>query len=219
MRSNMSLMGLYHYRPDILDRFHIPGDINDDMVRAEVIRQCAELEVLYPDPDFFKEALHWWSWSHNEAWERMYTALMAEYDPIENYNRIEDWTDDSTQTNDLKSENTGSATGNISTTGTNATDEKHYDKGFNEYALLNDQRNETNSNTTTNTTDSSTTGSTTRNTGSVDQTASRKGHVHGNIGVTTNQQMLSEEIKLRTTHTMTQIIVDQFKREFCLLVY
>lgn len=43
-------------------------------------------------------------------------------------------------------------------------------------------------------------------------------HAHGNIGVTTNQQMISEEINLRKTD-IYEIIVQDFKSMFTLQIY
>ena len=46
----------------------------------------------------------------------------------------------------------------------------------------------------------------------------RESHIHGNIGVTTSQQMLESERKLQNW-SIYQFIVDSFKLDFCLLVY
>lgn len=50
------------------------------------------------------------------------------------------------------------------------------------------------------------------------KTGAHEGHLYGNIGVTTSMQMLTEELKGRQTD-IYQIIVDEFKRQFCLMVY
>lgn len=42
---------------------------------------------------------------------------------------------------------------------------------------------------------------------------------HGNIGVTTNQQMIEAEIKLRTEYNLYNIIVNDFINKFCVGVY
>lgn len=41
----------------------------------------------------------------------------------------------------------------------------------------------------------------------------------GNIGVTTSQQMLSEEVELRSKYDIYHLIMAEFKRRFCLMVY
>lgn len=42
---------------------------------------------------------------------------------------------------------------------------------------------------------------------------------HGNIGVTTNQQMIDAEITLRTNNNLYNIIVNDFVNKFCVGVY
>ena len=44
-------------------------------------------------------------------------------------------------------------------------------------------------------------------------------HLHGNIGVTTNQMMLESELQTRPKINIYRIIIDSFRERFCLLVY
>lgn len=43
--------------------------------------------------------------------------------------------------------------------------------------------------------------------------------IHGNIGVTTSQQMLESELELAPKLNIMNIIIESFKNRFCLLVY
>lgn len=52
-----------------------------------------------------------------------------------------------------------------------------------------------------------------------DNASKHSGRVHGNIGVTMAQDMIRAEIDLRTQYDITNIICDEFKRRFCLMVY
>lgn len=47
----------------------------------------------------------------------------------------------------------------------------------------------------------------------------KENHTTGNIGVTTSQQMLEQEIELSAKLNVMKMIVDSFKERFCLLVY
>lgn len=62
-----------------------------------------------------------------------------------------------------------------------------------------------------------------KNTGSSSDSRStsnrRVGRMHGNIGVTTSQQMLESEIDLRVKYNMLQIISDSFRENFCIQIY
>lgn len=55
--------------------------------------------------------------------------------------------------------------------------------------------------------------------GSASNTNTRTGHLHGNIGVTTAQQMVTEEVKLRSTITLAEVISKNFKNNFCIQIY
>ena len=48
---------------------------------------------------------------------------------------------------------------------------------------------------------------------------SHSSRIHGNIGVTTSQQMLEQELEVAPKLNITNYIVDSFKKRFCLLVY
>ena len=56
-------------------------------------------------------------------------------------------------------------------------------------------------------------------TSKLDGTNSNKhsGHLHGNIGVTTNQQMIESEIQLRSSYSIYLIIYNDIIRELCIL--
>ena len=47
----------------------------------------------------------------------------------------------------------------------------------------------------------------------------RNNHTSGNIGVTTSQQMLEQEIEVSAKLNVIKMIVESFKERFCLLVY
>lgn len=55
--------------------------------------------------------------------------------------------------------------------------------------------------------------------GNDDRTLQHTAHLYGNIGVTTSQQMLMEEIKLRKDLSIYDVAAELFYREFCLYVY
>lgn len=47
----------------------------------------------------------------------------------------------------------------------------------------------------------------------------RKSHMHGNIGVTTTQEMITQEMELRTTWNLYNVITYAFSKEFLVEVY
>ena len=93
--SMISIISLYNYDDTVLDPLanNIPEDMEAEPLKMELLSQCAEFEILYPDPDVFKEILSYWSSGMKSVWTRKALALAAEYNVTENYDRTEEWTD------------------------------------------------------------------------------------------------------------------------------
>lgn len=228
LRSEMSVGGLYAFDNTIFDRMHIPmyhgGDepwpyVDRDIIVQNILMDTMDLEVLYPDPDFMKEAISVWSLAMLDSWQHMADALYKAYEPLENYDRHEEWTDEGTRTDNLTEKNNGGMTGSGSvseTTGGNITTSK---KGYNSGGWVAGEKQDSTGSVSNTTTDSTTTNNTRTNTGTVGNKGEHKGRIHGNVGVTTAQEMLESEIKLRAEYQLTFIITNDFKRRFCLLVY
>lgn len=281
LRSEMSLWGLYNYDPSILTAFRIPSELelDRDHFMEALLVDCMDLEVVYPDPNFLRDAIRAWSIAMGHSWVRMKKALYASYEPIENYNRTEIWNDSNsrtekwtdgntrtssdtdtssqtvngsdhnTRTDDTKSVINGTTGHNGTVTGNNGSTTTQSAMAYNDNTWKGQTKEEVTANTsnTTNETGSNnstqtdtgtvkndgthnetTTGNVTRSgsvtdsgsrDGTIGDTGSRSGNVHGNIGVTTNQQMIEAEINLRVNYQLTYIIINQFKQKFCLLVY
>lgn len=104
MRSSMSIVGLYNYDPTIFDNFHYPGEVGGDpyygpeVYVEAILMDAADLELLYPDPVFMKRAIQKWSGRMLNSWQAIAAALTKAYNPIENYNRTETWTDTDSRT-------------------------------------------------------------------------------------------------------------------------
>lgn len=133
-----------------------------------------------------KRMLKTWSNVHQNAWKHLYEALMSEYNPIENYNRMENWSD----------------WGNTDTTANSSANTEDKATAINDY-------------------DPKTTNTSSANSNTAGATVEKSGHaglIHGNIGVTTSQQMIEEEIELREM-TFIENVAEDFKHMFCIQVY
>ena len=53
----------------------------------------------------------------------------------------------------------------------------------------------------------------------IDDTHTRTSRIHGNIGVTTSQQMLEQELQISEKINIYNYIVNEFKQRFCIAVY
>lgn len=71
-------------------------DFDADTLLATIIRNYQSLPTLFEDPDYMYEETEWWWKQHKAQYARMIQAMLAEYNPIENYDRIETRTGAST---------------------------------------------------------------------------------------------------------------------------
>lgn len=193
--ATLTLIGLYNEDPTIFDLLTVPDGLNKTTLIDNILLRSGEFEVLYPRPDFMKFSIGAFSRAWQPTFERWVKALSIEYDPLENYDRKEDWAD-------IRSGTTsGSTSGTTGTTTTNKV--SAYDAGD---TLTTRSQDETNGS------DSST------SSGSSTEGANHSGRIHGNIGVTTSQQMLISELDLGYWNVYEKI-TDLFLTNFVIPVY
>ena len=90
--ASLSLVGMYNWNSTLFDGMAFPSgfDSSDKQLFVNnLVMECAELEVLYSDWDFLKAAIDLWSNKEIVTWERIYQLSIMQYNPIENYNRVE----------------------------------------------------------------------------------------------------------------------------------
>lgn len=206
MRGTLSMIGLYNYDNSLFDNLTIPDGLNADILTAAILEICGECEVIYPDFDFCRYMLGWFSQRHFYTWNELYKTLNYEYDPIANYDRKAEWSEDETTTGN------GNSTGNVTSTGNGNSTSTAAVTSFNSYDFKDASKN-TGESSTTNSENS--TGEvktdTTRN-------LTRKENISGNIGVTTTQQMIEAQRKV-VEFNIYEYIAKDIKRNFCLMVY
>ena len=214
--------------------------LTDGIVTAADIKGYMEhyglKNYLYPetaDP-LEKWALDWNFYKSNPNFDRLYSAMVAEYKPLENYSMTETGTDKRSidTSNTHTSTEDGTDTGTISNSGTNTrTDNTTETTTRGGKIDTTDSGTTTTTNDTTDTTTQSgtvktdDTGTTTRKlanskqVNATDTIGTKDNNDHqltrsGNIGVTTSQQMLESEIKLRLTNNFIQYVVDGFMSNY-----
>lgn len=107
MKSTLSILGMYNFRPDIFDNMNLPSGVKLVHVRDSILLECAELELIYSDPDVMKMSIGLWSSIHVGIWGKLDASTKFEYDPISNYDRKEEWND--TQKTEGNSDSTNKA--------------------------------------------------------------------------------------------------------------
>lgn len=234
MAATLSILGLYNYQPAIFDSLTIPTSVDRKTLIDNIIMEAAELELLFPNADILGRLIGNWSKTRLAAWNRMIEALDAEYKPIENTDRYEDHLEDYTRdlnesdnyTRDLKENDNYTRnltdSGNSNSSGSTQNSRTGYNSG--DLQVTDSSSSEDHSDVTR-----SYTGSDDRNKGYTGSDNRNKGftggdtrhtviHTHGNIGVTTNQQMVEAELKLRQ-YDIYKLITNEFIDTFCIGVY
>lgn len=141
---------------------------------------------------------------YGDKWFRLYHALVeVEYDPITNYDMTETSSDTHTGTN------TDVNTGSTNSTAHSETDADIY--GFNSV---------TSSKSDKTTTDGTSSASSTDNaTHNISETMTHTLTRSGNIGVTTNTQMLEQEVNVRNRYLFWDIVFSDIDKIFTLPIY
>ena len=136
---------------------------------------------------------------YTEPIHRLALAMNAEYNPIENYDRNESSTDTS------KSNASSSSSGSNSSNGTTTNNVSAFDSsGYQPESQVTSS--DSGNNSASGNSESS-------------GTVAHESRTHGNVGVTTNQQMINEEIRLRTSEQIADMIMRWSDKEFLLKVY
>ena len=200
MQPGITLLSMISWNPNILDNLHIPTNLNLEAIQINLIDECGELPLTVTNPKQFGILLDKWSTIQLDKWNRMQKALDIEYNPLENYDRRELGDDIRTPnlTNTYTDKNPNANKSNI----------KNYKNGYNSNSQVLSDSSESTSGTDVTTTNVST----------GTETNHHDWHIHGNIGVTTSQQMLQSELDV-AKNLVADIIVDDFKNKFCIVVY
>lgn len=214
------------YKPTILTNLDLPDGMSEETMGDYIYMYAGENEVRYSDPDIIERLVHTWFISRKTDFQYMWDALHAEYNPIENYDRHDDFTEviDST-TNRESNVNTTqegeSATEDNSTTTPGKVTEEQvsaFDSSSYQPSRKTAESGTESSEGSSHGTNSSTTTGEGTEQSVLDQTKTNSGRSHGNIGVTTNQQMIESELQLRRFNLYKTIALE-FEDEFTIPVY
>ena len=192
--ATMSMLGLYRANKGLFDFLKIPEGLDKSVLVDNILVETAELEVLYADAEFMRWAIGIWSEKELDKWSELEKTRHYDYNPINNYDRSEKWTD------------SGSNSATYSDSNTRAGNSLGKQAGYNSenlYTQTGTEENETNS---------------TNGTSSGSDRTEHSGTISGNIGVTTTQQMIQEQRDI-VNYSVYDVIINSFKQRFCLLIY
>ena len=199
--ATLSILGLYNYDNTIFDNLVTPFEDNENLIQ-NILMECAELEILYPDADFMKFAIGTWSQKQLPIWSRLHNTEKLEYNPLENANRTEE-TNDTTVINES---NSGNNKATLDGNSTNTRQVFPFDGNISQPQYIDDivPHQESDNNYSDNR--------------EGQNTFTSVKTVKGSIGVVTPQEMIEQERNVSNFSTVNYII-EQFKQRFCIMVY
>lgn len=189
---------MYNYDPTVFEGFRTPENVDLETTIDNILIECAELEVIYPEIETMKTAIKLWTDKEFSVWEELQKTREYEYNPIWNKDGVITETEESTFDKDRSADYSGSGTG----TSTRSV------QGFNSNSWADAEKE-----TGTNSADSNEK-ETQKDIGKIERSRIEQ----GNIGVTTTQKMIQEQRDIVTFNTM-EYIISSFKKRFCLLIY
>lgn len=194
MDALLSVLGLYEADPDLFTEMVIPPSLSRDTLINNLVMDLAEVNTIISDPAVMKLAIKHWSASRIDVWQHLYDTTQYDYNPI--------WNKDGY----YKEKETRDLAGSLS--GSSGTDETRTDKrsAYDSTVFQNVEQSVLESDSTVN--------NNSTDTGTIE----RERTEHGNIGVTTTQQMIKEEREI-AEFNLYSIIIDEFKQRFCIMVY
>ena len=232
----MNLQNLIDYskiynEPDPLYGVELPEPLDAEKCKSAILMRCGLLEPVYSDPRVFREMIY--TWFHIRDWnfKHLIAIIQAEYSPIENTDRYSEH-EILTAGTDSKSR-AGTDARTIGTTGSDSrTRTPDLTRTMtDEISAENSSSYQPDSKHTTR--DSGTeksTGSRSENvvdnlthdeieSGKRDGTEKYTEHTHGNIGVTSNVQLINEETELLRRFNVYDWIAERIEETFFIMVY
>lgn len=238
-KAMINTMLFYHWDNSLFDDMQIPAGIDKDLVVSSILEETSDFPVLITDLETLRFAISQWSRHRVDIWARMLETTEFEYNPIENYDRTETENSTTTHTGSGTVKGDGGEEKVISSDSNNRTD-NHTQKrtgndsqtesvaAFNAGGMTDHTTSRTDYNITDtyNGTIGDTGNSTSTRTNKHGETETRnfsddytkEVRIHGNIGVTTTQQMIEQERKI-IDYDIIDIIVSEYKNKFCILIY
>lgn len=204
---------------DIFENCTVPAPLDIEMVKNEIMKKCGLLRPVYGEPEVFKALTKMWFDSNQWNFDHLVNIINAEYSPIENVYESDHYTTQHSGTDKraLGGKDINTLSGTDTVTDGSAT--THEVSAFNSSGYQPSSKDS--------------------NSGDIDTKYGKKdtlefgktddfthGHLetydrlrHGNIGVTTNDQLILEELSMLEKFNPYDWIAAKFERENFLQIY
>lgn len=195
----VSLIAILTWDDTVLDSIQLPTGMDSDILKGEMVRKLGELNILYSDPTVFKAQLGIFSRSRAPVWNKLWSLANAEYNPIDNYKRtiIETTAHGHKEQIDYLDNSELTTNGSTRVFGFDSSESVGKDSA-------------------SSTSEGENSGQNIRQHSGLDVVTTVG---EGNIGVTTYQKMIAEELDVRKKLDIYSYIIEDIKKEFCIYVY
>lgn len=208
-----------HIDIDIFEGCTVPAPLDITMVKNEIMKRCGLLRPVYGEPEVFKELTKMWFDSNQWNFDHIVKIINANYSPIENVYESDHYSTKHTGTDKRafggKDIDTLSGTDTV----TDGSSTQHDVSAFNSSGFQPSSKD--------------------TNSGDIDTKYGKKdtlefgktddfthGHIetydrlrHGNVGITTNDQLILEELSMLEKFNPYDWIAAKFERENFLQIY
>lgn len=222
-KAMINTLMFYHWDNTLFNGMQIPSGIDRDLVVSAILEETSDFPIIITDLETLRYSINTWSSHRVDIWSKMLETTELEYNPIENYDRTE------TETNTITHTGTGTVKGDggeDKVVSSNTQKKSGNDQQKESVAAFNQagMTDHTNSRTDYDITDTGNSTSTRTNqhgeteTRNFSDNFTKNVRIRGNIGVTTTQQMIDQERKI-IDYDIIDIIVNEYKKKFCILIY
>lgn len=228
---------------DILSGVEVPAPLQAETLKTQIVFRCGLLEPVYTEPEIMQAAIS--QFFKREQWNitHLVNIILAEYSPIENTDRYSEKETTQGGTRKVstsgKDKHSGTDERDITNSGMDQTDTRHTGddittntvSAFNSSSYQPDSRSDLQYGHVENEAlihghridDDLKYGHTIDRSGSTNEETSGSDkyveHTHGNIGVTTNQEMIEQELQLLRHFDVYDWIAAKLENELFIQVY
>lgn len=225
-----STIDLLEADEDLFSNMVLPDGVDRDLVIETILEKFGMQALVRPDPSYMRKHIGVWSRRKLWTWTKLYNTLNLEYNPIDNTDKYEDYTDKRTTKRVTSGQTKSSSNGTNSQrdneqSGGTRNETVNHDVSAENVSDYQPDSKDTTQGKNSDTRDNVTRGTTSLKSRGVNDehedytdTFTHALHTHGNIGVTTTQQMIEAE-RESVRYNLVEEIAADYQAAFCLDIY